>query len=187
MLGVVFALQRFRQYLLGQHVDAYIDHKPLISIVQKPFNDVSPRLQRWLIALMPYDYMLHMPGHLLSCVDALSRAPLPDCTPSTAEARSMTEHVGLVLEASPVDVESIAEAVQDDITLRRVLQRVITSPWHGVGGDEEPYFRVRDQLSAADGLLLFNALIVIPGCLRNAVMALAHEGHPGTEAFCEIL
>ena len=56
MLGVVFALTRFRQYVLGRHVDVFTDHKPLLSIVRKPFDDVPPRLQRWLVALMPYDY-----------------------------------------------------------------------------------------------------------------------------------
>ena len=44
MLGVVFALNRFRQYVLGRHVTVYTDHKPLIPLVQKVFDDVPPRL-----------------------------------------------------------------------------------------------------------------------------------------------
>ena len=49
MLGVVLAITRFRQYVLGQPFDVFMDHKPLISIVRKPFEEVPPRLQPWLV------------------------------------------------------------------------------------------------------------------------------------------
>lgn len=58
MLGVVFAITRFRQYVLGRSAQVWTDHKPLISIVNKSFDDVSPRLQRWLVSLMPYQFTL---------------------------------------------------------------------------------------------------------------------------------
>ncbi|XP_065177704.1 uncharacterized protein K02A2.6-like [Sycon ciliatum] len=188
MLGVVFALQRFRQYVLGRHVEVHTDHQPPISIVQKPFDDVPPRLQRWLVSLMPYTYKLvHVPGKQLLCVDALSRAPLPGHAPSTAETKSMAEFVGMVLEACPVDLEQVAQATQDDSILHSILQRVLTSRWEAVSASEEAYLIVRDELSASEGVVLFNARVVIPEALRTAVMALAHEGHPGRAAFLESL
>lgn len=52
MLGIVFAITRFRQYVLGRPFEVITDHKPLISIVRQPFDEVPPRLQRWLVALM---------------------------------------------------------------------------------------------------------------------------------------
>jgi hypothetical protein len=55
MLGVVFAISRFRQYALGRAVEVLTDHKP--------FDEVPPLLQRWLISLMPYQITLtHVPG-----------------------------------------------------------------------------------------------------------------------------
>ena len=188
MLGVVFALQRFRQYVLGREVEVRTDHKPLISIVRKPFDDVPPRLQRWLVSLMPYSYRLvHVPGERLLCVDALSRAPVSDSTQSPAEARSMAEYVGLVLEASPVGLDQVAQATDEDATLRNIMRRVTTSTWSNTTALEEPYLLVRDQLSAADGVLLFNSRVIIPEGLRVPIMSLAHEGHPGREAFQEAL
>ena len=90
MLGVVYAITRFRQYVLGRPFEVFTDHKPLISIVRKPFEEVPPRLQRWLVALMPYQFSItHIPGCRLVCTDALSRAPLAEKTPTPEEARSM--------------------------------------------------------------------------------------------------
>lgn len=64
MLGVVFAITRFRQYVLGRTVEVFTDHKPFLSIIPKPFDEVSPRLQRWLVSLMPYQITLtHVAGH----------------------------------------------------------------------------------------------------------------------------
>ena len=188
MLGVVFGLTRFRQYVLGRHVEVYTDHKPLLPIVQKSFDDVPPRLQRWLVSLMPYDYSLkHLPGKQLSCTDTLSRAPLMDSIVSAAESRSLHEYVSLVLEACPVRITEIQQATTDDGILSKIMQRILTSTWHDISPLEQPYYVVRDQLTVVDGVILLSARIVVPEALRHAVMALAHEGHPGQEAFQDML
>ena len=115
MLGVVFALTRLQQFVLGRHIDVFTDHKPLLPIVRKPFDDVPPLLQRWLVSLMPYDYTLkHIPGKQLFCTDALSRAPLPSTVFSPAESQSLHEHIGLVLEAAPVAADDIPRATADN-------------------------------------------------------------------------
>ena len=115
MLGIVFTLTRFRQYALGRHIEVYTDHKSLLPIVQKPFDDVPPRLQRWLVSLMPYDYALkYVPGKQLSCTDALSRAPVSTSDVSAAESRSLHEYNGLVLEASPGHVASTGLVARAD-------------------------------------------------------------------------
>ena len=122
MLGIVFALTRFRQYVLGRHIEVYTDHKPLLPIVQKPYDDVPPRLQRWLVSLMHYDDALkYVPGKQLSCTDALSRAPVSTSDVSAAESRSLHEYIGLVLEASPVSLEDIRRATSDDAVLQKVV------------------------------------------------------------------
>ena len=184
MLGIVFALTRFRQYVLGRHIEVYTDHKPLLPIVQKPFDDVPPRLQRWLVSLMPYDYALkYVPGKQLSCTDALSRAPVSTSDVSAAESRSLHEYIGLVLEASPVRLEEIRRATSDDAVLQKVVHRVLTSAWEDPSPIEQPFYLVRDQLTVVEGILLFAARSVIPEGLRHSVLALAHEGHPGQDTF----
>ena len=76
MLAVVFGLKKFQQYVIGRHVSVFTDHRPLVGIVSKPFDSVPARVQRWLMALLPFDYQLQfIPGVNMCTADALSRAP----------------------------------------------------------------------------------------------------------------
>ena len=79
-LGIVFGVQKFKQYLLGRKFKLQTDHKPLLSIFhpQKGIPEVAAsRLQRWAITLSAYDYEVQ---YKLSAqhgnADALSRLPL---------------------------------------------------------------------------------------------------------------
>ena len=188
MLGVVFALNQFRQYVLGRHVEVHADHKPLIPIVRKPFDEVPPRLQRWLVALMLFSYSLsHVPGEQLLCVGPLSRAPIADTQGSAVETRSTEEFVSLIVEACPGSRDEVVQAIKDDSTLCSVSRRVLTNSWRNILPSEELYYRVRDQLTLVDGILMLDSLFISPEALRRKVMVLSHEGHPGQDNFRETL
>ena len=45
MLAVVFALQKFNQYVYGRHVTIQSDHKPLQSVAKKRLRSAPKRLQ----------------------------------------------------------------------------------------------------------------------------------------------
>ena len=137
---------------------------------------------------MPYDYTLkHTPGKQLFCTDALSRAPLPSTVSSPAESRSLHEYVGLVLEAAPVAADDIRCATADDPLLSKVMQHILTCSWHNMLPSEQPFYMDRDQLTVTEGIIMMSAHFVIADGLRSSIMALAHEGHPGLEAFHEAL
>jgi len=75
--AVVFACNKFHQYVYGFCVKVQSDHKPLESIMLKPLHKVSPRLQRMLLKLQKYDLQLHYTkGRELYVADTLSRAYL---------------------------------------------------------------------------------------------------------------
>ena len=187
MLGIVFALTWFRQYVLGRHIEVFTDHKPQLPSVKKPFDDVPPRLQRWLVSLMSFDYTLkHVPAKQLSCTDTLSRAPLPDSEGTPAESQSLHLYVSLVLEAAPVSTDEIRHVTEEDATLSNIRRRVLTS-WQDLCPSEQPSYLVRDKLTVVDGIVLFSARFLIPEGLCSAVMALAHESHPGQDAFHDAL
>lgn len=51
-LGLIFGLQKFHCYIYGLPTFiAETDHRPLISIIKKSLNEMSPRIQRLMMKL----------------------------------------------------------------------------------------------------------------------------------------
>ena len=44
LLAIVFAAERFHQYIYGKEVEVESDHKPLETILKKPIENASPRI-----------------------------------------------------------------------------------------------------------------------------------------------
>ncbi|CAN6476394.1 unnamed protein product [Victoria cruziana] len=53
LLAVVYALEKFRSYLLGSRVLVYTDHAALKHLLAK--KDTKPRLIRWILLLQEFD------------------------------------------------------------------------------------------------------------------------------------
>ena len=51
LMAIVFACEKFHQYVYGQPVKVVTDHKPLEALTKTNLNQVSPRLQRMLLGL----------------------------------------------------------------------------------------------------------------------------------------
>lgn len=67
LFACVFACERFYMYIYGRSdITIETDHKPLVSIINKPFANAPPRLQRMLMRLQPYAFKLvYKPGKYL--------------------------------------------------------------------------------------------------------------------------
>ena len=75
LLGLVFACEKFHEYVYGATVIGETDHKPLVSLHKKNLCDLTPRLQRMMLRLRRYDLKLEFkPGKYLIVADTLSRA-----------------------------------------------------------------------------------------------------------------
>lgn len=68
-------LKRFRPYLLTQPFVLQVDHKPLVSILEKKDCNLSPKWTRRLLEISCYDFKIeYVPGKLNREADFLSRA-----------------------------------------------------------------------------------------------------------------
>ena len=82
-LGIVWACEKFTDYIMGKRVQLQTDHKPLVLLLSTTHLDrIPPRVLRFRLRLTRFDYSIaHVPGKLLCTADALSRAPTFDEVP----------------------------------------------------------------------------------------------------------
>jgi len=98
-LAIVFACERFDQYIYGRdNITLHSDHKPLEAIFKKPLLSAPKRLQRMLLRLQKYNIdVVYKKGRDLHIADFLSRAALPttksNLTPRVADnVKEKIEH-----------------------------------------------------------------------------------------------
>jgi hypothetical protein len=71
-ITMVYALQKFRHYLLGKHFKMLTDHSALKYVVNKPV--LGGRICRWLLLFQEFDFeVIVKPGELNAGPDHLSR------------------------------------------------------------------------------------------------------------------
>lgn len=74
MLAVVFALEKFRSYLLDNTFTLITDSNSLKEILNQP--KTSRKIERWRLLVMEYIFKVeHRKGTLNTNADALSRLP----------------------------------------------------------------------------------------------------------------
>ena len=73
LLGVMFAINRFKYYLLGKSFILEVDHRPLVYL--KRFKGENPRLMRWALSLQAFDFhIVYIAGKDNVGADLLSRS-----------------------------------------------------------------------------------------------------------------
>ena len=83
--AVIFALEKFRSYIVGAKVIVYTDHAALRPLMKK--QESKPRLTRWVLLLQDFDLELKdKPGKENLVADHLSR-----CFPTDMDQGVNTE------------------------------------------------------------------------------------------------
>ena len=186
-LAVVWACERFRQYILGIQVQVETDHKPLIPLINtKALSAVPVRCQRLLMRLAEYSVQAsYTPGKYMAVADALSRQPTVESDTEPADTMEIEEHVEAIVQMLPASANQIKEIKRQQL-LDRDLSRVIEHTlegWQNMTLQLDPaltaYWADRSHLSLVDGtLLLYNDRIVIPATMRKEMLHRIHsDGH----------
>ncbi len=73
-LAMVYALHKFKHYLLGNQFVFYVDHMAFVYLVNKP--QVFSIIMRWLLLFLEYDFkIVYKPSRSHVMANALSRLP----------------------------------------------------------------------------------------------------------------
>ena len=177
MLAVVYACEKFHNYVYGRHFTVRSDHKPLEMIHLKNLGAAPPRLQRMLLRIHGYDMTIkYKPGKDMLLSDAMSRLhPLPDGAPEASI------RINFVM-FSDKKLAEIRQATAQDPELC-ALRDVILQGWpderRDVSQTLRKYWPFRDELSIEDGILLKGSRLIIPGKLRAEYLTKIHEAHQG--------
>ena len=185
-LASVWACEKFDRYLRG--LDSFkvlTDHKPLVPMINTMDLDKAPlRCQRLLMRLLKYSIKAeYVPGKDMVVPDVLSRSPRmnQDKPDLSDEVDAYVAGIEASWPASKDKLCQIRDATHKDALLVQAMNFTL----HGwpaqsaVPPDLLPLYKVRNELSVTDGLLVFRARIVVPEALQEDILDRIHDGHLG--------
>jgi len=142
LLAVVYAMQKFRPYVLGQKFTIYTDHQPLVHI--RNTKDLSGRLARWILYLEPYATngnmnIVYKPGKKNTNADALSRLVLAISKNTRGarkeriktqkeEERQDVTHGSSMTNNNDVTVDDVCPVISLDEHAKRIIEWQKTDP-----------------------------------------------------------
>lgn len=123
---LAFGLEIFQCYVYGLPTfTVETDHRPLVSIIKKNLNEMSPRIQCLIMKLQRYNFeLIYTPGKHLALADALSRASQMGHMSSTE--REVEEHVNMIIDNLPVSDAKIKK-ISEETAADKELQTVMTN------------------------------------------------------------
>ena len=105
LYAVVFALEKFRSYLLGTKITVYSDHAALKYLMKK--KEAKPRLIRWVLLLQEFDLEIQdRKGLDHHVADHLSRIPTAEISEDSNDYFP-DEHLYAVVETFPWYVDIV--------------------------------------------------------------------------------
>lgn len=186
MYALCFAATKFHNYIYGNHVTMYSDHKPLMGIMDKGMHNVSSRLQKFKLQLMKYDVSVkYLPGKSNVIADILSRytkSEKVDDKPDVFDKTVVIHSLNNQLAMSEVKKQKFRDAMKQDPMLQKIVTYVHEGwPSHKklLSWEEKMFYKVRDNILYEKGLLFVGCKLVIPFELRESMLNLVHEAHLG--------
>ena len=182
-LGIVWACKRLEQFLLGKKFVLETDHKPLIYIFdpqQSVKSDLSPRLLRFSIKMMRYDYEIkHIAGRLNTVADVLSRMHNSDDSVKLPQVHFTEPCISLSL---------LSDESRNDRCLESLRQRIVSGQWSNTSKWEQPFRRMAWQLSVDENnVIRLGSKVVPPQSLYRRIFEVAHQTHNGVDATLRLI
>lgn len=183
-LAIIFAVNKFHQYLYGRHFTLRTDHKPLVSIFN-PSSSIptmtASRMQRWAIILSAYEYDIEYVSTNNNCADSLSRLPnVMESSNNFYDKIPEQTYLHFAQDALLLDYKDIKKHTLKDPILARVLS-FIRDGWPEQYDIEglKPYWNRKLELYEELGCVMWGHRVVIPEGCRDKVLRLLHEPHMG--------
>ncbi|XP_065312768.1 uncharacterized protein LOC135922294 [Gordionus sp. m RMFG-2023] len=129
--AIMFAIEKFHQYIFGRHFILVTDHKPLQYILgdKRDLNKITNnRLIRWATKLLNYDYeIIYRPGNHNKCADALSRLGVEKAKTNDVTKKFEEEIRGLkinLIEDLSFTRSKVVSETSNDINLKEIIKLI---------------------------------------------------------------
>ncbi len=185
-LAIVWACERLEMYLLGKRFRIESDNKAVTLIFNNPLAKPPAVIQRWALRLSHFDFEVKHRAGKGNISDFLSRHPL-----KTWDLKDDSEsYINMIVSYSMpqrISEQMILDAIDLDDSLVDLREMIKKS--HFVANEKtKAYEKVFDELSLTErGLILRDVRILIPDCLQNSLIDLAHQGHQGISKTISLL
>ncbi len=191
LAAVVYAVKKLKLYLSGKEVQLIVDHKPLISILNKKVLDEieSPRILKLKEKLSPFMLTAQWrQGVSHTVADVFSRYPVSSPSQDDLDRGMDVEDYAKEFTIQNVEgIDPMLEAVklqtEEDQRLRK-LKKVILEGFLSknlLDPELHEYWGIRNDLCVVDGLILYGKRIIIPGSMRAKVLKELHRAHQGRD------
>ena len=186
-LSVLFACEKFKDYLYGQNFVVQNNHQPLKAIFSKPLNKAPARIQRFLLRLQPYRFTFKfVPGKDILVADTLSRAFINDSSLEIPEDE-LNCFVHVINDHDTISKSKLSQFAAEtskDPVLKKLKDYVLNG-WPNnrkqVDSAVRPYYNVRDEITLYQDVLLKGDRIIVSSSLREEMRQKIHLGHLGIE------
>lgn len=176
-LALIWACERFHQYIYGIDFILETDHKPLEFIYSKR-SKPSARIERWMLRLQNYHFTIEYKPGSQNLADSLSRLmKQSDKVTYRTVADDYIYHIVKNAVPSALTLHEIESASSNDDELIKLKQCIMYDQWEEC--TNSTYKTLRYELSSVGNIILRGSRIIVPKTMRTRVIELAHEGHQG--------
>ena len=192
-LAICNAFGKFDHWLYGKSdIEVHTDHQPLETICKKPLHKAPARLQKMLMRLQRYSFVIkYKKGTSLHLADTLSRAALP--TPTHARVTGFEVFRTDLTEESnthnPRLTENTESRVREETKKDEHLSKLMSTILQGWPDDKnqvpqplQAYWNYRDELTVQNDLIYKGAQVMIPHSMQAEMLHKIHANHFGPES-----
>ena len=126
---MVHGFEKNRLYLLGRPFTIYNDHKPIVSILNKPKTIALLRTERLILRLQGYDFKIAHISSNENISDYSSRHPFAYLQESN---QYLKEYVSFVCKnacSKALTLDDIKQATENDKTLQKLKYFNLENRW----------------------------------------------------------
>lgn len=181
LLALTYGCERFHYFLFCKKFKIQTDHRPLLGLLKKPIDELSPRIQRLAIRLLRYNFdLVYVPGKQMLVADALSRDPNSEKINTDYLDTQLFIHA--VIATSTENEKRLISAINEDSTLSKVKYYVLQGwPDHksNVSTEAKKFWNIRSEIYVHKDVLFYKKRLLIPLKLQHEFLELMHKSHQG--------